>query len=884
MPAGGSRPKRNGGNPAPRTNGQNHNGVGMAVRVIVRKRPVQEGERDCLTVASPNVLVAEDKVKVDLTKYVHEQTFTFDDSFGEHDDTQAVFERSVVDLVSNVFGGGTSTAFCFGQTASGKTFTLFGEGGGLSFHSPLLGGDDQSEARSEAARGGLYLLVATDLFARLEDDEFGGGGGGGGGDDELDDLGEYLAPTVNLSMYEIKGQRLYDLLNNKEELRALEDERGVLQLVGLTQHECPSLEDFIAVSNAGRTARTTASTGANDTSSRSHCAMLIRIMRGDRLVGKLSLIDLAGSERGVDNDNTDKLTRMEGRQINTSLLALKEVIRAMQSGKHAPFRQSKLTQVLEESLTGEHCRTVVIACVSGAEENVQHTINTLRYGSDLRPVGTKPTKAERRTSAVVRPEHRGDGGSRSEGRGGQAQRSRRWSADSVLAPPAAAAAAVASSAVAAPPSRGSPRHRPGVLRRGATEQPSHHGMTEHLQQGSGGGSGGRVLLLDDHEGLTGDGSGGTLDALDLDCDGDDDLTLDSDVRGPPLAEKRGSRRGSIRLPEGPGGRGGGGAEECDEQDHSKMYDEMLQAHYAQNAPPQPPASATAAAPDKGHHHHHSTFSSSLFKSFGGSRPRRGHGQSASADDVALQERRGASESRVGTRHRGGLHGLHSGGGKGPQQRPRSPAPVPRTAAASAAAAAAAAAASTAAPGGAVDLDHVSPTSCDAPSRESSMLKSLLSSDSMVAPLDYSLYDPQSGPSPHRDHRGGHRAGGPPLSPLPEGRLGRLPGVGRGGVGHGGVWGGGVGDGGVGGGGVGGGGVGGGGGVTGDSIDADYGAAIGIGRASSEQLLLAASARGVAASGGATPPPEDGSLPAVVIEKFGSKSALLMIRFLSDQVQ
>jgi hypothetical protein len=90
------------------------------------------------------------------------------------------------------------------------------------------------------------------------------------------------------------------------------------------------------------------------------------------------LIDLAGSERGADNENTDAATRKDGRDINTSLLALKEVIRALQSGHHAPFRQSRLTQVLEESLTGTNAKTVVIACVSGAEKDTHHTVNTLR--------------------------------------------------------------------------------------------------------------------------------------------------------------------------------------------------------------------------------------------------------------------------------------------------------------------------------------------------------------------------------------------------------------------------------------------------------------------------------------------------------------------------
>ena len=149
------------------------------------------------------------------------------------------------------------------------------------------------------------------------------------------------------SVYEIKGQKLYDLLNERSELSALEDQFGKLQLVGLTQHACTDLEEFLEASDAGRSMRSTAATGANATSSRSHCAMLVRVYQGAELLGKLSLIDLAGSERGVDNENTDKTTRKEGRDINTSLLALKEVIRALQHGHHAPFRQSKLTQVLE---------------------------------------------------------------------------------------------------------------------------------------------------------------------------------------------------------------------------------------------------------------------------------------------------------------------------------------------------------------------------------------------------------------------------------------------------------------------------------------------------------------------------------------------------------
>ena len=336
-----------------------------------------------------------------------------------------MFERSLLELVDNVFVGGSSTAFCFGQTASGKTFTLFGEGGGLNFHSapPMAGSDaylDRKElddmygpdrtagaattASTQEAKGGVYLLAASGIYRQVAIDNAMESLNFDGHDNVTAHEGgrspeTTTMTTVTLSMYEIKGQRLYDLLNGKEELRALEDEAGVLQLVGLTEHACPTFEDFVTVSNVGRTARTTASTGANDTSSRSHCAMLVKVYGGNgQLKGSLRLIDLAGSERGVDNDNTDKLTRKEGRDINTSLLALKEVIRAMQSGTHAPFRQSRLTQVLEDSLTGARCKTVVVACVSGAAHNVQHTLNTLRYAADLRP---NPGKEERAGAAAL---------------------------------------------------------------------------------------------------------------------------------------------------------------------------------------------------------------------------------------------------------------------------------------------------------------------------------------------------------------------------------------------------------------------------------------------------------------------------------------------------
>lgn len=105
-----------------------HSGqLGMDVRVIVRKRPVPGEQVDVLTVSSSRISILEHKVKVDMTKYDDKHDYVYDNTFGDLDDTRDVYQKSVQDLIENVFSGGTSTAFCFGQTASGKTFTLFGK-------------------------------------------------------------------------------------------------------------------------------------------------------------------------------------------------------------------------------------------------------------------------------------------------------------------------------------------------------------------------------------------------------------------------------------------------------------------------------------------------------------------------------------------------------------------------------------------------------------------------------------------------------------------------------------------------------------------------------------------------------------------------------------
>ena len=135
-----------------------------------------------------------------------------------------------------------------------------------------------------------------------------------------------------------------------------------------------------------------------------------------RLLGKLVLVDLAGSERAAETLSDDKATRHEGAEINKSLLALKECIRALGRGdKHKQFRGSKLTQVLRDGLSGQHSRAVMIAALSPAAKNTEHTcvstrvlasprpayanmnrasrINTLRYADRLKEIGGRGARA-----------------------------------------------------------------------------------------------------------------------------------------------------------------------------------------------------------------------------------------------------------------------------------------------------------------------------------------------------------------------------------------------------------------------------------------------------------------------------------------------------------
>ncbi|NXY18876.1 KIF24 protein, partial [Atrichornis clamosus] len=345
------------------------------IRVCVRKRPLclreeRRGEVNIITVKDKETLLLHEKKEaVDLTQYILQHVFYFDEVFGESCTNQDVYMKTAHPLIQHIFNGGNATCFAYGQTGAGKTYTMIG-----THRNP-----------------GLYALAAKDIFRHLE-----------------------AAPSrkdllILISFYEIYCGQLYDLLNGRKRLFAREDSKHVVQIVGLREVQVDSVDQLLEVILKGGKERSTGATGVNSDSSRSHAIIQIQIKdTANRTSGRISFIDLAGSERAADARDSDRQTKMEGAEINQSLLALKECIRALdQEHTHTPFRQSKLTQVLKDSFIG-NSKTCMIANVSPSHIATEHTLNTLRYADRVKELkkGIKcstPVTNRRRRAGNVSP-------------------------------------------------------------------------------------------------------------------------------------------------------------------------------------------------------------------------------------------------------------------------------------------------------------------------------------------------------------------------------------------------------------------------------------------------------------------------------------------------
>lgn len=331
------------------------------IRVCVRKRPLNNNEAtldnfDIVTTCSDDhpfaqIYLHEPKTKLDMSRVINTHKFRFDHVFDESATNQQVYDTTTRPLVKSFLKGGKVTLFAYGQTGSGKTHTIFGtrENPGIF---------------ECACRGFFTPNLAVDK-------------------------------KLHVAFYEIYSGRIYDLLSDRLKVALLEDAQGACHITGHREVCVASFEELIATVKLGSDFRTTGSTEANAQSSRSHAIIQMSLRNSDgSLFGQFFMVDLAGSERGVDTGNIDRQARLEGSEINKSLLALKECIRALHQRQikaskiHVPFRASKLTQVLRDAFIGKRSQTVMIATLSPGSNSSEHSLNTLRYADRVKEINS----------------------------------------------------------------------------------------------------------------------------------------------------------------------------------------------------------------------------------------------------------------------------------------------------------------------------------------------------------------------------------------------------------------------------------------------------------------------------------------------------------------
>nr|CAB3473640.1 unnamed protein product [Digitaria exilis] len=250
------------------------------IKVVVRKRPlnkkeISKKEEDIIDIEqrSNSLTVHETKLKVDLTEYVERHEFVFDAVLDEDVSNDEVYRETVEPVVPAIFNRTKATCFAYGQTGSGKTYTMR--------PLPLKASQDILRLMHHAYRNqGFQLFV---------------------------------------SFFEIYGGKLFDLLNDRSKLCMREDGKQKVCIVGLQEYRVSDVETIKELIEKGSATRSTGTTGANEESSRSHAILQLAIKRRvdgndskpPRPVGKLSFIDLAGSERGADTTDNDKQTRVK---------------------------------------------------------------------------------------------------------------------------------------------------------------------------------------------------------------------------------------------------------------------------------------------------------------------------------------------------------------------------------------------------------------------------------------------------------------------------------------------------------------------------------------------------------------------------------------------
>ena len=327
------------------------------VNVICRFRPINDLER-----ASGNEQICDYTSPTSLTFHSSREKnvyrFNFDRIFPPSSTQQDIYDFGVKGIIDSVLDGYNGTVLAYGQTSSGKTYTMQGE-------------------MEEQSKQGIIPRMISHVFKHIykhEDTDF----------------------MIKVSMIEIYQEKIRDLFDvSRVNLNIREDSIKGIYVDGASERYVGCPNDVLALLEIGSANRAQAATNMNEHSSRSHSIFILTINQtnkkeGYSKIGKLYLVDLAGSEK-ISKTGATGHTLEEAKIINKSLTTLGRVINNLTDGKstHIPYRESKLTRVLQESLGGNSKTCLIITC-SPSIYNESESLSTLRFGERAKKIKNKP--------------------------------------------------------------------------------------------------------------------------------------------------------------------------------------------------------------------------------------------------------------------------------------------------------------------------------------------------------------------------------------------------------------------------------------------------------------------------------------------------------------
>ncbi|CAK9293294.1 unnamed protein product [Gordionus sp. m RMFG-2023] len=333
-----------------------------SIKVMCRFRPLNSSEE-----RAGSTVIVKFPPNDETTCVVAGKYYIYDKVYKSNATQDRVYSESAKPIVKDVLCGYNGTIFAYGQTSSGKTHTMEG----------VIG---------DAGLEGIIPRIVSDIFQHIYQ------------------LDENLEFHIKVSYYEIYMDKIRDLLDvSKINLAVHEDKNRVPYVKGATERFVTSPEEVMDTIQEGKANRHVAVTNMNEHSSRSHSVFLINVKQENietqkKLSGKLYLVDLAGSEK-VSKTGAEGSVLDEAKNINKSLSALGNVIAALAEGtkSHVPYRDSKLTRILQESLGG-NARTTIIICCSPASFNETETKSTLMFGQRAKTIKNTITINEELTA------------------------------------------------------------------------------------------------------------------------------------------------------------------------------------------------------------------------------------------------------------------------------------------------------------------------------------------------------------------------------------------------------------------------------------------------------------------------------------------------------